>query len=535
MLGNTNSINNESSGPSGGGDTWGGDLRGDVVINNTFACAPYKCEYNAYITSFSAPNLEYGDLHYCFRSAKNLAQVSLPKFKRATSYSLDSAFSSSSIEFFELPELEYAESNSCSYLINYSKNLVEARLSKLRYIESDAFRDAFAGCINISDIYFNSLEDDSFINNRSDGVTGTQFESLLYNTGTTKVHTVHFPANMEETIANSLDNYPLLGGTSGFVVLAYDLPPTSGTLYFDSDYELKVEANGKILRDNKYYFGDLEVQYSAINDSLHIISSGNFVATDKKEDYHIDVDNNISEAKSITLATSISGLDVEFSIDGISTSAIADGNGNYSVNAIGIGLNIDYTIYGGDNYRDASGTITTTGENITLDITMEESVISDWTRPNLTDNGTLGGNSFAVDASEESYSAYRAVDGSSDRAWYGIGMLENDRFPLNIEFQDYTFYNPSALRVSKLALSWNSWNSNPANYIGYNIYASNDNTNWININSQLEIGGSIAIVTLTNSDFYKYYKIGFYRSADVSDRSCKINLSEIYITAQVKE
>jgi hypothetical protein len=49
---------------------------------------------------------------------------------------------------------------------------------------------------------------------------------MLNSTGTTTTHTLHFPSNLESTI-QGLSGYPTFGGTSGYVVLAYDLPATS--------------------------------------------------------------------------------------------------------------------------------------------------------------------------------------------------------------------------------------------------------------------------------------------------------------------
>ena len=79
---------------------------------------------------------------------------------------------------------------------------------------------AFQYCTNLTDIYFRTLTISSF------GSYKNQFGNMMYGTGTSKTHTIHFPANMESTISG-LDGYPLFGGTSGYVVLAFDLPATS--------------------------------------------------------------------------------------------------------------------------------------------------------------------------------------------------------------------------------------------------------------------------------------------------------------------
>lgn len=85
---------------------------------------------------------------------------------------------------------------------------------------SGVFYYSFRNCTAITDIYFSSLKTASF---------GTayknQFQDMMSGTGSTKTHTLHFPSNLESTIS-TLTGYPLFGGTSGYVVLAFDLPVT---------------------------------------------------------------------------------------------------------------------------------------------------------------------------------------------------------------------------------------------------------------------------------------------------------------------
>lgn len=85
---------------------------------------------------------------------------------------------------------------------------------------SQAFYCAFQSCKEISDIYFSNLKTNSF------GTLKNQLQSMMNSTGNTKKHTLHFPSNLESTISK-LTGYPLFGGTSGYVVCAFDLPATS--------------------------------------------------------------------------------------------------------------------------------------------------------------------------------------------------------------------------------------------------------------------------------------------------------------------
>ena len=74
----------------------------------------------------------------------------------------------------------------------------------------------FAGFTQLTDIYFSALKTTSNIS----------LTDLLSNSGTNVIHTLHFPSNLESKI-QSLGGYPLFGGTSGYVVCAFDLPATS--------------------------------------------------------------------------------------------------------------------------------------------------------------------------------------------------------------------------------------------------------------------------------------------------------------------
>lgn len=82
---------------------------------------------------------------------------------------------------------------------------------------SHALMNAFQGCTKIEHIYFTSLAGTNAF-----GSYKNQLENMLNSTGNTVIHTIHFPSNMQNTISG-LTGYPLFGGTSGYVVCAFDL------------------------------------------------------------------------------------------------------------------------------------------------------------------------------------------------------------------------------------------------------------------------------------------------------------------------
>lgn len=106
------------------------------------------------------------------------------------------------------------------YAFDNCSGLTSVDLSSLTSVGSYGVAYSFNRCSKLTDIYFNSLTTTSF------GSYTTQFRGILTNTGTSVTHTLHFPSNLESTISG-LDDYPNFGGTSGYVVCAFDLPATS--------------------------------------------------------------------------------------------------------------------------------------------------------------------------------------------------------------------------------------------------------------------------------------------------------------------
>lgn len=102
----------------------------------------------------------------------------------------------------------------------FCSGLTSVNLSSLTTIGRSGLYYAFRSCSGLTDVYFNSLTTTSF------GSYTNQFQNMLSGTGTSVAHTLHFPSNLESTISG-LTGYPTFGGTSGYVVCAFDLPATS--------------------------------------------------------------------------------------------------------------------------------------------------------------------------------------------------------------------------------------------------------------------------------------------------------------------
>lgn len=123
-----------------------------------------------------------------------------------------------------------------------------------------------------------------------------------------------------------------------------------------------------------------------------------------------------------------------------------------------------------------------------------------FTRPNLSSNGTMGGNSFACEGAANSSSpAWKAFDDDTS----STGWVSNTTNTGSI-----TFYSPTPLKISNLTLKGYATNVNtrvPKNGI---IYASNTNDNFVQVGSFSNNTSKVFSVSCnTNNNYYKYYKI----------------------------
>lgn len=180
--------------------------------------------YGCGLTSVVFPELEtVTGLTYCFQNNKSLTYLGFPKLK--TIYSNSTGMGNmvngcTALEEVEFPALESIDGYMSASNMFASSSVKVVRFPKLNDIGRNCCSSMFSSCRTIEHVYFPALTTSSF------GSYDNQFHSMMSGTSTTVTHTLHFPSNMEETIS-SLTGYPLFSGTSGYVVLAFDLPATS--------------------------------------------------------------------------------------------------------------------------------------------------------------------------------------------------------------------------------------------------------------------------------------------------------------------
>lgn len=142
--------------------------------------------------------------------------------------------------------------------------------------------------------------------------------------------------------------------------------------------------------------------------------------------------------------------------------------------------------------------------------------VSDFNVSPLSSNGTLGGDSFAVSASDDgSHYAYYAFDQNSNTYWrYGASS------------GSFTFYNPEAIIVNQILYS--PYYSYPT---AGEIRGSNNGSDWTTITSFTNnVNSTFTIDLSSNNTAYKYYQI--YISSVNMD---VIHCSEIQIKVKSKD
>lgn len=150
-------------------------------------------------------------------------------------------------------------------------------------------------------------------------------------------------------------------------------------------------------------------------------------------------------------------------------------------------------------------------------------------QPVLTANGTLGGSSFAVYASNEhsaTYSAYKAFGSNTSEAY--SSSVNPSATPV-----DYVIYNPDALYLKSLKVTnvpSGLTSSSPKNVA---LYGSNDNSQWkllATVTNTNNANSSTWEIESVAKEMYKYFKLHI-TSANTSE--AYVNIGKIQLNAYV--
>lgn len=148
---------------------------------------------------------------------------------------------------------------------------------------------------------------------------------------------------------------------------------------------------------------------------------------------------------------------------------------------------------------------------------------------NITENGEMGGQSIAVNASSENVNAWRAIHAVGDGGWHSA-VSEAPHY--------YTIYCHDGLRLTYIrfvtAYDVNGVTNTP---VMINVCASNDDINWEEVNTTFDkeiISGGASYVTTTflKPGYYKYYK--FFFNSYNNDPSYLVTINSMTINGTYK-
>lgn len=164
----------------------------------------------------------YG-MYSCFQNCSGLTDIDFSALISVGFNGLGYAFyNCSGLTSIEFQALTSLEGSAFYYGFTSSSELTTIRFPALTTLKYGAFSGAFCSCAKLTNIYFNALTTSSFVN------ASDQFNNMFNSStaSTSGTCTLHFPSNLESKI-QTLTGYPLFGGTSGKIILEFDLNPTS--------------------------------------------------------------------------------------------------------------------------------------------------------------------------------------------------------------------------------------------------------------------------------------------------------------------
>lgn len=182
------------------------------------------------------------------------------------------------------------------------------------------------------------------------------------------------------------------------------------------------------------------------------------------------------------------------------------------------------------------GEIDFSNSYIKLSGNLTSATTTEFEQPSLTSNGTPGGDFFACFASYQypGFYAYQAFDKKANTFWgTGSGSDTAGYVP-----QSIGFYNPDALKVSKLTIKNRADSSYYIPTAGY-VEGSNDGSTYTQLttftNTTLAAGANWEIDLSSNTNYYNYYKVTFTAEYS-SDHTVRhwVNIAELMITATLE-
>ena len=520
-----------------------------VTGNNAFEGAFNR---RANITSINLANLvtvtgsnAFTDVCY---ECSNLSSVNLSSLTSVSgSAAFANSFSYCNLTEASLPSLTTVTgSNALSGMFYNNRNLRTLNLSSLETASgSECIGNIAAGCSNLTSVEFTSLFELSgsralvgafydsgvrsllfpALTSESFGNYTNQFEGML--SGVSNC-TVHFPVDLRDTIENWSDITNGFSGTNTTVL--FDLGGCNTTFSITPSSGNRIIVNGMELSGTSISLEkNTTANYTIYNPTYGLYISTYAVPDEDNSTAEIDITG--APYNMVSLNTGVEGLTIIATINGFNyTFEESEIPGIYNLpiyNSNGNNIEISYYIDGGNDYFDVESTLTFENEDLQVQIELTPAEIVTFVRPNLSSNGTMGGDAFAVEAwsSNEGYisSAYLAVDGSSSCCNINGWVWDEDKGS-----NTFTFYNPDALKVSSLTFNFLASNRGFSKLI---VEASNDNSNWVRLSSWNGRPSDSLTCSVNSNKYYKYHRLTI---SNQDDPMLNCMLKELEINAVYK-
>lgn len=439
-------------------------------------------------------------------SCASLKTISFPSLKTAGIRCFNNCRSNPNLISIDFSSLE-----SCGeycFLIGFdnSPSLTTASFPKLSSMGQYAMRGAFQSNISLESLWFNALTSESF------GGYTNQFNDMLY--GCNGV-TVHFPADIEDTIDGWADVIDGFGGTN--TTILYDINPCYVVLNVvgTSDYTIYVNGKEKV---SPFTTGASNKEYCVYDNTNDRVFFGMLTGLVTDETTTITADVTTATNR-VNISTGNASYPVHISYNGYEIPLANDGSGNYHFFYNGSGNTFSCVVEETANTRRLESSFTTTGSSMSVSLVPQSKEWTTFNRPNLTADGTMGGTDFAVTSSgtynsTASRQAWCAVDGNTTTTYYWYSN--------NTANPTYTFYNPTGLKVSSLAFRWTTTTYGATSFV---LAGSNDGSTWTNIGTYNLASSTTPSATIDSTTSYKYHRMTFTKSGTY------IRLVELTISA----
>lgn len=421
-----------------------------------------------------------------------IEEISMPNLKEVGNRGLYGLFTSGNLlnlKRFLLPALETVGDRGLTacFSNNYTYSVKEMIFDSLKNLQngSEALRGFSPTSLKI--MIFKSLDENSF------GSYTNQFQDMLSRCIDCFVY---FPSVLENVIGDWADVIAGFGGTNTTVIFKIPMELIIETIPDTAEILFNGYRDG-----NKIMTTDNITSFIVHNNSENknvLCSEDEFIEGGKKT---VEVDMGDYTYIKVNIDSGMTDSNSKLFWNNVEMPMAEESEGVYScyINNIA-GETLTYKNDGSVQYKPANYSFTTTGDDISLTITPVERQTRTFNRPNLSSNGVLGGNAFAVSASNEA-TAYSAVDSSTSTSWYSIyGSSDNW----------YVIYNPNALYINSVKFTWQSYSYRATKIV---LQGSNDGQNWKALGTYSTTSSSTYTLNTGGVGFYKYYKFVLTRSS----------------------